>query len=242
MNANAPDQGDAGLLGTSRCAGPAWSCPGCGHQNPPDSGKAVHCAACGWTQLPAVPPSLPDGLSHPQPKKPSLVELSPWTNPAAYVALPLAALGAGILKLPIAAFVGAIIVLGALVMFGVAFALAATVQFLIRPADGQKMSWGRAALNVLCLLGLFGAVLFAVSPLFGIGGIRGESAPVEGGRVVLAMLYATLAATGLASVALKVQGLFSQRWWLVTAYWSCFVPAAAFVAQHLSHLAWHSRN
>jgi hypothetical protein len=189
-----------------------------------------------------VPQSLPDGVRHPQPKKPSLVELSPWTNPAAYVALPLAALGAGILKLPIVAFIGMFIVVGALVMFGAAFALAVTVQFLIRPADGQRMSWGRATLNVLCLLCLFGAVLFAVSPLFGIGGIRGGSAPVDGSRVALAMILATCPAIGLASVALREQGMFSQRWWLVAAYWFCFVPAAAYVAQRLSQLGWYSGN
>lgn len=170
------------------------------------------------------------------------MERGPWTNPIAYVALPMAALGAGILKLPIAAFIGIFITLGGLFMFGVAFILAATVQFTNRPSDRAKLCYVRGALNVLGLLCLFGAILFAVWPLVGIGGIRGGSAPVDLWRVLVAILLAECAAAGLASIALRGQELMSERWWMATAYWSCFVPAAAVVAQCLSLMGWHSRN
>lgn len=199
MNANVPDQGDAG------------------------------------------PPQLPDGASHPQPKPPSKMEWDPWKNPIALIALPLTAEGAAFLRQPIAAFgeplVGGAITLTGFSFFMLGFSLASCVQLLQcrDKAGGMTMSL-RIALSFVCLVCLFGAVLFAVSPL--LAGKHRESPPLVLGRVGVAFLFASVAAALLPRVARPKVEDSPLIWALSSAYWLCYVPAAALNALRFGDPGW----
>lgn len=163
-----------------------------------------------------------------KPEVPAWKIFNPWANPIAYFALPLTVLSAFILRQPIIAFIGFIVVLAALGMLMVAFSWALFVQLQLIELGGTKLKWTTGSMSCLCLLGLFGCMLFAVSPL--LGGFEKWSQPVVGGRVAIGFLLSVLCTGGMVACAAKGAKLTAEQGILMALYWLCYVPAAVLVA------------